>query len=166
MASGKTAIGRHLASRLRRPFIDLDESIEAQQGRSIASIFETDGEVGFRRIEAEAVRALNLQEPSVISTGGGTFVDPANREVLRSHGVVVCLIASFETIMERIRRGSKRPLAKGPEAARRLEELWLKRMDAYRSADVLVETDGLSIDQSSARVAAMLEPRLRRAGDA
>lgn len=161
MATGKTAVGRRLADRLHRPFLDLDERIERREGRSIREIFAEQGEEGFRRIERETVADLRVDRPSVIATGGGTFVDVANRRILRRLGIVVCLVVEFDTILRRVKRKSHRPLAKGPGTAARLRDLWEKRMEAYKQADVMVETDGLSIDQSAARVAATIEPRLR-----
>jgi len=161
MGTAKTAVGRRLAMRLRRVFLDLDELIEARQGRTIAEVFATDGEPEFRRIERQTVAGLAPDEPAVIATGGGTFADPENRRVLASLGVVVCLIASFDTIVERVGRNDKRPLASGPDADRRLRALLEQRMETYRKADVLVETDGLSVEQSTARVLAMVEPRLK-----
>ncbi len=161
MGTGKTAVGKRLAKRLRRPFVDLDELIERREGRSISSIFETEGEAAFRRIEADVVAGLSCNEPSVIATGGGTFVAPANRRVLSSLGVVVCLLSDFETIMERVSRNKRRPLAAGEGAREKLERLYEQRMDSYRKADVLVETDGLTVEQSVARVLSIIEPRLK-----
>jgi shikimate kinase len=106
------------------------------------------------------VAALAPERPSVIATGGGTFVDERNRDRLRELGVVVCLVTSIDTVVERSKRGGKRPLAAGGRA--QLEKLFRKRMPAYRQADVLIETDGLTIEQSVTRVLSMIEPRLKR----
>lgn len=161
MAAGKTAVGRKLARRLGREFIDTDRLIEKEAGRTIAEIFATDGEKEFRRLEREVVANLEPAGPAVIATGGGTFVDERNRERLRELGVVVCLITSIDTAVSRTKRGGKRPLAAGGRA--QMEKLFRKRMPAYRQADVLVETDGLSIEQSVMRVLSMIEPRLASA---
>ena len=161
MAAGKSAVGRKLARRLGRDFIDTDALIETRAGRAIADIFEQDGEKEFRRIERETVAELEPERPAVIATGGGTFIDERNRDRLRTLGVVVCLVTSMETVVERSKKNAKRPLAAGGRA--QLEKLFRKRMPAYRQADVLVETDGLTIDQSVSRVLGMIEPRLKRA---
>jgi shikimate kinase len=163
MASGKTVVGKRLAKRLQRPFIDLDELIEQREKRTISRIFQSDGEEGFRRIEADVVAGLSFAEPAVIATGGGTFVAPANRRALSSLGVVVCLITDFETVMDRVGRNARRPLATGGDAREKLRRLYDDRMEAYRKADVLVETDGLTVEQSAARVLSMIEPRLKSA---
>jgi len=161
MAAGKTAVGRKLARRLGRAFIDTDRLIEEKAGRTIAEIFAQDGEKEFRRLERDVIANLAPAGPAVIATGGGTFVDERNRARLRELGVVVCLITSLDTAVERAKRGSKRPLAEGGRV--QLEKLFRKRISAYRQADVLVETDGLSIEQSVTRVLGMIEPRLNSA---
>jgi len=162
MAVGKTAVGRRLARRLGRPFVDTDLLIEERAGSSIAEIFAEHGEEYFRNLEREVIAALNPSEASVISTGGGTFADQANRERLSTLGVTVCLLTDLETILARVQRNDKRPLAKGAEGRERLERLLNERMQWYRKADVLVETDALSIEQSTQRVLSMIEPRLKQ----
>lgn len=163
MASGKTAVGRRLARRLGYEFIDTDRVIEEQQGCAVSEIFAERGEAAFRQLERETIRALDLSAPTVLATGGGTFVDPDNRLALRQLGTVVCLVTSLDVILERVSRSDKRPLANGPDAAERLSTLYNARLPAYRMADVMVETDGLTVDQASARVAAAILPRLKQA---
>jgi shikimate kinase len=160
MGVGKTAVGKRLAKRLGRPFVDTDQLIEEREGMTIAEIFERQGEKAFRRVEREVVASLAPPVPAVIATGGGTFVDKGNRARLRALGVVVCLVTRFETLIERVGRGGKRPLATG-DAAERLAKLYEARMPVYRQADVLIETDGLSVDQSVSRVLTMIEHRLK-----
>ncbi len=161
MASGKTAVGRRLARRLGWDFIDTDELIESRKGCSISEIFARDGEDGFRRVESETVCALRPERPTVISTGGGTYMDEESRKALHRLGIVVHLVVSMPTVMKRVCRGKRRPLATGPDAERRLSGLLESRTPTYRLADVLVETDGLTIDQAVSRVMGMIEPRLR-----
>ena len=160
MAVGKTAVGKRLAKRLGRVFIDTDQLIEGRGGKTIAQIFEGCGESEFRRIESEVVADLEPERPAIIATGGGTFVDERNQRRLKKLGIVVCLITSPQTVCQRAGRSSKRPLADG-DARERLEELYRLRMPAYRRADILVETDGLSVEQSVTRVLNMIEPRLK-----
>ena len=164
MAVGKTAIGKRLAKRLHREFMDTDALIEQREGRKISDIFATDGEQAFRQIERDLITSLNPPEPSIIATGGGTYVDAANRERLHEIGIVVCLVTNIDTIVERVMRNSARPLVQDvdpDEARRRLETLLRERAPFYRKADVLVETDGLSVEQSVHRVMSMVEPRLK-----
>lgn len=169
MGVGKTAVGRRLARRLGRPFIDTDQLIEDDRGLSIAEIFARYGEEEFRRIERATVAGLAPERPSVIATGGGTFADEGNRERLRALGVVVCLVTSIDTVVERVSRNSRRPLAAsgaGAADAReklkaRLTELYESRRNAYGQADILVETDALTVDQSAVRVLNMVQPHLK-----
>jgi len=163
MAVGKTAVGKRLARRLGRPFVDTDLLIETREGVTVAEMFAARGEAAFRQIEREVVEELVGLEPAVISTGGGTFVDEANRRCLKSLGVVICLSTSLETILERVRRSNKRPLAAGADRER-LARLYEERMPAYRQADILIETDGLTVEQSVIRVLNMIEPRLKVEG--
>jgi shikimate kinase len=160
MAVGKTALGRRLAKRLGYAFIDTDQLIEQQSGMTIADMFERLGEAEFRARERKTIAGLSPAKPSVISTGGGTFVDEENRIKLKSLGVVVCLVTSLETILERVGRNNARPLAQG-DARRQLVELYETRKSAYGKADVLVETEGLSVDQAVSRVSTMIAPYLK-----
>lgn len=161
MASGKTAVGRRLARRLGFDFVDTDQLIEEKAGCSVAEIFSRLGEAGFRRLEKETIEGLAPSHPTVIATGGGTFVDADNRAALHRLGPVVCLVTSTAIILERVARSDKRPLASGADAAERLTKLYEARLPFYRMADVLVETDGLTVEQAVGRVAAAIAPRLR-----
>jgi shikimate kinase len=160
MAVGKTAVGRRLARRLGYDFLDTDQLIEQHAGMTIAQVFERLGEAEFRERERRTIAELALAKPTVIATGGGTFVDEENRRRLKQLGVVVCLVTSLETILERVGRNDARPLAQG-DARRRLTELYEVRKPAYGKADVLVETDGLTVDQAASRVYAMIAPHLK-----
>jgi len=160
MAVGKTAVGKRLARRLGRTFIDTDHVIESREGMPISEIFATRGEAEFRRVEREVVAELADHAPAVIATGGGTFIDDANRALLKSLGIVVCLVTSMETVLERAGRSNKRPLAANADADA-LTRLYEARMPAYRQADILIETDGLTVEQSVVRVLNMIEPRLK-----
>jgi len=164
MGSGKTAVGRRLARRLGYDFIDTDHLIEQRIGMPISEFFSRHGEAEFRRIEHEMVESLAPVRPSVIATGGGTFIQLNNRDALRRLGPVVCLVTSLETALERVGRNDSRPLASGKDAVTRLGKLLEERLPHYRTADVMVETDGLSVEQAVARVATALAPRLRDHG--
>ncbi|MBZ5595258.1 MAG: shikimate kinase [Acidobacteriia bacterium] len=154
MASGKTTIGRLLADELGWQFVDLDKEIEAQQGISIAEIFDTRGEQEFRRIETEAIRAhLRLIErgrPAVIAFGGGAFVQPENFTMLENNGITIWLDCPLETVRKRVAQASHRPLARD---AQRLDELYRERQAAYARADYRIPIDS---DEPSAAVAAIL----------
>jgi len=137
MASGKTSVGRELARLLGWDFVDLDESIERSQGRSIAAIFDHDGEPAFRELEREAAREACRRERVVIAAGGGAFAQPDTREILRRGSLSVFLYCALEVLLERTALGGHRPLARNRETMRRL---YAEREPVYRLADRVVDT--------------------------
>jgi shikimate kinase len=153
MGSGKTSIGRLVAARLGFDFVDTDAWIEARTGRSVTRLFEEEGEAVFRRHEREAVAAVALMVRTVIATGGGLPVDPANLASLREHALLICLWAGPETIWERVRRQVHRPLLRTADPQARIRELLAEREPFYRQADVLVNTQSRSIQQVAQYVA-------------
>lgn len=154
MGSGKTTIGRLLAQQLGWHFVDIDDDIEARQKISIAAIFDSLGEAAFRKIETEAirgrVRAISCGRPSVVSLGGGAYVQPENVQLLESHGVTIWLDCPFLTIRGRLEGARHRPLARDPQ---KLEELFHARREAYAAADYHIRIDG---DDPEAAVEAIL----------
>ena len=146
MGSGKTAVGRRLASRLGLEFADSDTEIEQQTGVDIRYIFEREGEAGFRSREAEMIDALTRRPGMLVATGGGAVLDPRNRERLRNRGCVVYLRTSVNQQLARTRRGSQRPLLNNPDPRGTLERLMVQRAPLYEEvADLVVETDGRKV---------------------
>ncbi len=145
MGAGKSAVGKQLAQRLRRPFVDTDRLVEQRAGRPIPAIFAAEGEAGFRALERAVVAEVAGRRGQVIATGGGVVTDPANLAALRAGGLVVYLAARPETLAARV-AGSDRPLLAGAaDPAARIREILARREAAYRAADVVVETDGLAV---------------------
>jgi shikimate kinase len=143
MGSGKTAVGRQLAERLRLPFVDSDSEIETRTGVDIAYIFEREGEAGFRIRERDVIDELSLRDGIVLATGGGAILLPENRERLSTRGTVVFLDASIDQQLLRTRRGRHRPLLETADPRSRLEELMSARDPLYRSiAKITVTTGG------------------------
>ncbi len=143
MGSGKSAVGRQLAERLRLPFADSDGEIEARTGVDIGYIFEREGEAGFRARERDVIDELTKREGIVLATGGGAILLPENRERLSARGTVVFLDATIDQQLERTRRGRHRPLLETADPRTRLEELMAVRDPLYRSiAKITVRTDG------------------------
>lgn len=147
MGSGKSSVGRRIADRLKRPFVDTDTRIERQDGRTIREIFTTDGEDGFRELETSVLAdALSAPDPSVIATGGGIVMRERNRDLLAAHQVV-WLRASVDTLSTRVASGAaRRPLLDGDVRAR-LVQLDETRRDLYRAvASQIVDVDDRSLD--------------------
>ena len=143
MGTGKSSTGKVLASRLGFSFIDVDQYIEAKENRSIPEIFAEDGEEYFRRAEREAVKELAERKHLVIATGGGTVKSEENRKLLQENGIIVCLTADVETILERTRRPGVRPLLEGKDDEGRraaICSLLEERKEMYSHADLFVDT--------------------------
>lgn len=138
MGAGKTTVGRHLARHFGRRFVDADHEIEARTGVRIPTIFEIEGEDGFRRRESQAIAELAKEEGLVLATGGGAVIDPANREVLRRSGLVVYLNAQPALLYERTRHDRNRPLLQVPDPLGKITELFVARDPLYREAAHLV----------------------------
>lgn len=160
MATGKTEVGRRLARRLRRPFVDVDGLVEASAGRSVKDIFASDGEGAFRALERDAVARACDVVGAVIATGGGTLLDPENRRRLAAAGPIVCLVASPEEILRRVGDASSRPLlanGSGPEdRLARIQALLGERAQAYAVASHRIDTSGLTPDEVVTRVEALV----------
>src|SRR5580700_1326300 len=152
MGTGKSSVGRLAAEQLRFAFIDTDELIENEVGRSISEIFAQQGEAAFRKYEKDVVNALSARRDTVIATGGGLVADPSHLASLKSHALVVCLWASPETIWERVRTQSHRPLLQTPDPQARIRELLEERAPAYRQADVLIHTGLRSAKEAAHQV--------------
>ncbi|WP_075255592.1 bifunctional shikimate kinase/3-dehydroquinate synthase AroKB [Herbaspirillum camelliae] len=142
MGAGKTTIGRALAKKLNKRFIDSDHEIEARTGATIPVIFEIEGEDNFRRREAEVIRELTALPDIVLATGGGAILRAENRDNLKKGGTVVYLRASINQILQRTGRDKNRPLLQTADPRRKLEELSRQRDPLYRDvADFVIETN-------------------------
>lgn len=161
MASGKSAVGRALAARLGRRFVDSDHEIEVRAGKPIAQIFAEDGEAVFRRLEREVIAGLAAApEAAVIATGGGALVDDANYRALSRVATVVCLVARPEVIAKRVLASNvARPkLAEGNlPLEERIVQLMGERQAAYARAAITVDTSDLSVGAAAERVLRVLE---------
>lgn len=142
MGTGKTTVAKKVAERLGRTFIDTDEKIVEQAGKSIPEIFAQDGEAVFRHHERRVCRFYAGQSGYVIATGGGMLVDDENRRVMLASGLVVCLMASKAAIRERLAGQTGRPLFSGD-----WEALYDRRAEAYAAIPHQIDTTSRTPDE-------------------
>ena len=162
MGTGKSAVGQAVAERLGRWFIDTDGILVQRAGKSIAALFAEDGEDVFRRMEAELCQELAREQALVIATGGGTLLDPASRAALAASGVVICLDASLDALLDRLGSADDRPLlagAAGEDRRARMEALLAARAAAYAAIPDHIDTTGLSVEEVAARVIRLARQR-------
>lgn len=142
MACGKTTVGPPLAEDLGWCFVDIDNEIEAREGKSIAQIFRDDGETAFRDLETAAIRArvshIEKGNPCVVALGGGAFIQPRNWELIENNGVTLWLDCPFEVIRKRLNGDRTRPLASSETDLSRLFE---DRCRIYARADFRIEIE-------------------------
>ena len=157
MGSGKTAIGTALAQRLGVPFLDSDAEIVAASNMSIAEIFARDGETFFREKESQVLARLLKGKPAILSTGGGAFLQPRNRELIAEQGVSLWLRADLELLWNRVRHKTTRPLLMTDDPYATLKEIFEARDPIYAKAQLAVDADAsYSIEAMTDRVVSAL----------
>lgn len=149
MASGKTSVGRGLAEKTGRPFVDTDQVIEHRAGMSVARIFATLGEAAFRLMEKEVIRELVELEGMIVALGGGILADPVLKQLIMEKGMLVVLSVLPETALKRAAsEEGKRPLM-DPD---NVNALWKKRLPAYSSGHLMIDTDQMTVEEEVARI--------------
>jgi len=156
MGTGKTSIGRLMAERLRREFVDMDTVIEERTGRSIPQIFQEQGEAVFRALERELCRELAARSGLVIATGGGALVNAENRATLGATGDIICLRADPDVIMARVGASTNRPKLDGTDRRARIEALLDERAAAYDAIPLQLDTSQLSLAEAVERALALI----------
>lgn len=148
MGSGKTSIGLKLSYRMRMPVEDTDKLIERREGRSINEIFADDGEEYFRQLETELLEELRVKSRGkIFSVGGGTPVRPENRTLLKQLGTVIYLRVQPETVYERLKNDTSRPLLQCDDPLQRIRELLDYRKEAYEAcADIVIDVDDMDME--------------------
>lgn len=160
MGAGKTTVGRRLAARLGRHFIDSDEEVEKAAGMSIEDIFATHGEADFRAGEVRVIARLLKDRDLVLGTGGGAFINAETRALVKSAAVSVWIKADFDLLFARVQRRSNRPLLKTENPRQTLKDLIDKRYPIYAEADVTVVSTDVPQDQVASDVVAALMAHL------
>ncbi|MHB1374518.1 MAG: shikimate kinase [Thauera sp.] len=144
MGAGKTTVGKELARRRKLRFADCDQEIVARTGVSIPTIFEIEGEAGFRRRETQMMDELTGCADIVVATGGGVVTTPANRELMRERGIVIYLNVPPQILYERTRHDRNRPLLQVDNPRQRIEELHRQRDPLYREVAHIIVDGGRS----------------------
>ncbi|MBY0562984.1 MAG: shikimate kinase [Hyphomonadaceae bacterium] len=140
MGSGKTTVGRRLARVLNMSFVDADDEIEAAAGQSVSEIFSQHGEPEFRRGERQVIARLLSGTPHVLATGGGAFIDPETRALMKQRAISVWLKAPLDVLMRRVTRRDHRPLLKLDDPKSVMARLMEQRYPIYAEADITIET--------------------------
>jgi shikimate kinase len=141
MGTGKTAVGKELAQLLDMKLIDVDTEIEKTEKTTINEIFRQSGEQRFRDKETDMIKAVSRNKNVIISTGGGAVMKKENVDILRENGVIICLTATPETILQRTSPNSNRPLLLVENPFKKIKELLDFRKPYYEKADILIDTD-------------------------
>lgn len=160
MGAGKTAVGNALARMLGVDFVDSDDEIERAANMTVSDIFQRDGETFFRAREAEVLARLLAQPPCVLSTGGGAFLAPGNREIIARKGVAVWLKADLDLLWQRVRHKTTRPLLRTPDPRATLAGLLTAREPIYSLAEITVEArPHYSVEEMAGKVIEALSAR-------
>ena len=154
MGTGKTTVGREVARRLDRSFVDMDAEIEARTGKSIPCIFAEDGEGAFRQMENELCKELRAQQGKVIATGGGALVSSSNRALMMKGSTVICLTCTLEQLLCRVNGTANpdRPLLDAADLPAAIERLLGVRSEAYTNIPWQIDTTDLTVEEAAARV--------------
>jgi len=162
MGAGKTTVGRRLARRLGWPFRDADHAVEQAAGRTVAEIFEDFGETAFRDGERKVIARLIEEEPRmVLALGGGAFVDPDTRALVKARALSIWLKADLDTLMGRVSRRDTRPLLKADDPRAVMAELMRAREPLYAQADLSIDSDAESHEVTVQSIVTALQARLR-----
>lgn len=165
MGAGKTTVGRRLAERLNWQFRDSDHEVEQAAGRSISEIFADFGEASFRDGERRVIARL-LDDPSgmVIALGGGAFINPETRALVKERALSVWLKADIDTLMERVLRRDTRPLLQTDDPRAVMERLLAERAPVYAEADIHIASPGSPHDAGVAAIIAAMAERVEGKG--
>jgi shikimate kinase len=147
MGTGKTSVGKGLAKKMKWQFIDLDELIELRERRGISDIFAKDGEPYFRRLEKRALKEVSKEKKFIVACGGGIVLDKDNIKIMKQAGVIVCLTARPETILNRTSGYAHRPLLNVASPGKQIELLLKLRAPFYAQADKTIDTSGSSVKE-------------------
>ena len=163
MGAGKTSIGKRLSEHFGLAFVDADRDVELRTGASVGTIFDCEGETGFRARERAALAELLAGDHRVVATGGGAVLDAGNRACMRERGFVVWLQVDVPVQLQRLARDRSRPLLQRDDREQVLRDLAAARAPLYAEvADLAFDTDGLGATEAAGALAALLDARWQR----
>ena len=161
MGAGKSAIGKRLALRLGLPFVDADDEIERAAGCSIGEIFDKYGEADFRAGERRVISRLLDETPHVLSTGGGAYIDPTTRSLMRAKTVTVWLRAELDVLFDRVKKRGHHPLLRQGDPKEVLSRLMTQRYPIYAEAHIVVDSTAQPADRTTEQVIEALRAHLQ-----
>ena len=147
MGAGKSTVGKILSKKLGFRLVDLDLEIESDQNAPITEIFKNKGEKYFRDVETSILKNISRRTSQVVSTGGGIVIRDENWEIMKNNGVTVYLKASIETLFNRVRHKTTRPLLNVEDPFEKAEELFSSREMLYEKSDIIIDREGLEPEQ-------------------
>jgi len=147
MGTGKTSVGRELARKKKRCFVDLDELIELREKGLIADIFAQKGEPYFRCLEKQALKEVSREKEFVVACGGGIVVASENIKIMKESGVIICLSASPEVILKRTQGHAHRPLLNVADPKKQIGLLLKLRAPYYARADKIIDTSKMTVEK-------------------
>lgn len=158
MGTGKTAVGKELSRLLAMTLIDVDTEVEKSQKMTINEIFKEFGEQRFREIETGMIKTVSENRKVIISTGGGAVLKQENMDILRGNGIIVCLTATPETILQRTSNNSDRPLLQVENPFKKINDLLQSRKPYYEKADIMIDTE----DKTPLQIAEEIIEKVKR----
>lgn len=162
MGTGKTAVGKALAKKKKLQFVDLDDLIEFREKRAISDIFAGDGEPYFRKVEKRALKKVSKEKKFVVACGGGIVLDKENIKTMKKTGIIVCLTASPEVILERTSAYLHRPLLNVSNPRKQIELLLKLRAPYYAQADKTIDTSKISVKEAVEKIVKVTSKRKKK----
>jgi shikimate kinase len=159
MGTGKSTVGRILASRLGYSFVDTDMCIVEREGCSINDIFDKKGESYFRNVERDVIECVLTMDNQVVSTGGGAVISSENRNTMRRSGIVVNLTAASDSILSRLGLEAERPLLQGAKCMDNIEKMLSEREPYYADSDIRIDTSCKNVEDVVREILLFLETR-------
>ncbi|MEW6571117.1 MAG: shikimate kinase [Nitrospirota bacterium] len=160
MGTGKTEVGRELSRLLNMKLIDVDAEIEKTKKMTINEIFRRLGEFQFREFETEIIKKVTRKKSVIISTGGGAIIREENVDALRKNGLIICLTATAETILNRTGNSDDRPLLRADDPLAQIRQLLESRKPFYQRADITIDTEGKSPRQVAEEIIDRLKGKI------